>query len=437
MGSYRKISVDVGPLLLRSISKMSMAVAKTRASPFRESEWDRRLDGMLDDLQNSTQISESRQVSYSRVQQHNHSITKSRSTCSLGTTSASAQNTSQGNVTTDNMLKDLDVALRASRNYIEKTNDEKMSSNTGDGFNLERQVEHMMPEATSNTASYSTSMHAQSLTSAHSSFITSKVQTNTYNSSSQNNEVSRSIEIQRQATPERPSSKTPSLKANIDELDNILTDLNNSIASGLNSKAQTMSPSPMPPILKIDKQSRVSPSPRPVSPAVEFKKTTSVGPGPFPTTTEYVSTEQNPPKRVDVLMTEMTQYDSTAAESTIQVLAEETETSSSNNHESIEVEDQQDCIKVLKTPSKDVTPEPEQPSSKGAPSAVYYPPGDLYSADPQQSEVGSNPSATTERKKKDRSDRKMRDDSGYGNTQGAAVVPICLPLCCAAPCVIL
>merc|ERR1711962_601 len=418
MGSYRKISVDVGPLLLSSISKMSMAVAKTRASPFRESEWDRRLDGLLQDLENSTQISESRQVSYSRVQHHNHSITKSKSTCSLGT-AASTQNTSisHGNVTTDNMLKDLDVALRASRNYIESTNDEKMRSDTGEGFNLERRVEHMMPQSggCSNIASYSTSMQASKQASAQStSFITSKVQTNTYNSS-QNNEVSRIEYPPRQASPERPVSKTPSLKANIDELDNILTDLNNSIASGLNSKGQTMSPSPMPPILKVHKHA----SPRPKSPAVEFKKTSSVGPGPFPTTIEPTSSHQNPPKRVDVLMTEMSQYDPT-----IQISTE----SNSKNHEDLEI-DQQDCIKVL---PKDVTPEPDQPSQKGAPSAVYYPPGDLYSADSQQSEP-----ILTERKKKDRSDKKTRNDGDYGNTQGAAVVPICLPLCCAAPCVIL
>merc|ERR1712156_333410 len=349
---------------------MSMAVAKTRASPFRESEWDRRLDGLLQDLENSTQISESRQVSYSRVQHHNHSITKSKSTCSLGT-AASTQNTSisHGNVTTDNMLKDLDVALRASRNYIESTNEEKMRSNTGEGFNLERQVEHMMPQAggCSNITSYSTSMQASKQASAQStSFITSKVQTNTYNSS-QNNEVSRIEYPPRQASPERPVSKTPSLKANIDELDNILTDLNNSIASGLNSKGQTMSPSPMPPILKVDNHA----SPRPQSPAVEFKKTSSVGPGPFPTTIEPTSSHQNPPKRVDVLMTEMSQYDPT-----IQISTE----SNSKNHEDLEI-DQQDCIKVL---PKDVTPEPDQPSQKGAPSAVYYPPGDLYSADSQQ-----------------------------------------------------
>ena len=47
---------------------------------------------------------------------------------------------STGHVTTDNMLKDLDVALRASRNYIESAHDDKMRAKNGDGFNLERQV---------------------------------------------------------------------------------------------------------------------------------------------------------------------------------------------------------------------------------------------------------------------------------------------------------
>merc|ERR1711935_414213 len=153
MGSFRKIRVDVGPLLLNSISKFSMAVAsnKSRASPFRESEWDRRLDGLLNDLENSTNMTtehkESRQVSHSRVQHHNHQMTKSKSSCSLGTSTVSAsaqQNTAHsGHVTTDNMLKDLDVALRASRNYIESAHDEKMRVKTGDGFNLERQLHEL------------------------------------------------------------------------------------------------------------------------------------------------------------------------------------------------------------------------------------------------------------------------------------------------------
>merc|ERR1719273_613666 len=101
-------------------------------------------------------------------------------------------------------------------------------------------------------------------------------------------------------------------------------------------------------------------------------------------------------------MTEMSQYDPT-------IIQASTESKTSQYHENSEI-DQQDSIKVLTTSSKDVTPEPDQPSPKGVPSAVYYPPGDLYSADPEQSEVISNPS--TERKKKDRSDKKSRDDGG-------------------------
>jgi hypothetical protein len=126
-------------------------------------------------------------------------------------------------------------------------------------------------------------------------------------------------------------------------------------------------------------------------------------------------------------MTEMSQYDPT-------IIQASTESKTSKYHDNSEI-DQQDSIKVLTTSSKDVTPEPGQPSSQGVPSAVYYPPGNLYSADSQQSEVIMHPS--TERKKKDRSDKKTRNDGDFENTQGAAVVPICLPLCCAAPCVIL
>ena len=61
--------------------------------------------------------------------------------------------------------------------------------------------------------------------------------------------------------------------------------------------------------------------------------------------------------------------------------------------------------------------------------------GDQGGADGWQAQQSET--ILTERKKKDRSDKKTRNDGDYGNTQGAAVVPICLPLCCAAPCVIL
>ena len=44
---------------------------------------------------------------------------------------------------------------------------------------------------------------------------------------------------------------------------------------------------------------------------------------------------------------------------------------------------------------------------------------------------------------KGRGERRNRDRTGHdrgaegGDKQGAAVIPICLPLCCAAPCVIM
>ena len=108
--------------------------------------------------------------------------------------------------------------------------------------------------------------------------IISKVQTNTYaaSSSSHNNinEVSRLDQYPRLKSPQAPENgQNSSLKANIDELDNILTDLNNSIASGLNSRGQTISPSPMPPpkVCHPNAEKVLPASPRPISPAVEFK----------------------------------------------------------------------------------------------------------------------------------------------------------------------
>ena len=89
---------------------------------------------------------------------------------------------------------------------------------------------------------------------------------------------------------------------------------------------------------------------------------------------------------------------------------------------------------MLSNSTENITQLEHSPSKGGAPpSAVYYPPGNLYSADSQHTEVDVNPS--TDRKKK--KEKKFRNDGDYEDKQGAAVVPICLPLCCAAPCVIL
>ena len=125
----------------------------------------------------------------------------------------------------------------------------------------------MMPQheqsTISNSATYSSTKQSSSA-----SQITSKVQTNTYACSTSQNNVHQISVPRVTISPEHPECS--SLKANIDELDNILTDLNNSIASGLNSKAQTMSPSPRP-MPKTDKYSRCSASPRPLSPSIEYK----------------------------------------------------------------------------------------------------------------------------------------------------------------------
>merc|ERR1719369_2098609 len=97
---------------------------------------------------------------------------------------------------------------------------------------------------------------------------------------------------------------------------------------------------------------------------------------------------------------------------------------------------------------------PKQPSTPGP--AVYYPPGELFSTNSRNDEIivpasaAGGQSATLDTTTSSNGARaaraKVRAEYGYKekgryqeaeSKQGAAVVPICLPLCCAAPCVIL
>lgn len=129
---------------------MSTERALNTSSPFRQSEWDSRLDHLLQDLENSTTCaqnshqvrSHSTERKYASVQK----LQKSQSTSSLGA----------GGEQTSTMLKDLDQALKASTNYIESHRTLNMpngtqeyhheyrsstSNNSGPSdFNLERQV---------------------------------------------------------------------------------------------------------------------------------------------------------------------------------------------------------------------------------------------------------------------------------------------------------
>jgi len=125
-------------------------------------------------------------------------------------------------------------------------------------------------------------------------------------------------------------------------------------------------------------------------------------------------------------------------------------------------EEENRIISSRREPSP-VRPAVKQPSTPGP--AVYYPPGELFSsrtdggngcppasevsfsggpADPNVQTLADN---TLETSASSRGRAKARADYGYKekggryqdaeSKQGAAVVPICLPLCCAAPCVIL
>ena len=184
---------------------MALAVQNARSmreSPFRESEWDRRLDHLLQDLESSANagVSKTSATSSSSFQQHHHHqqsssfyaatstsaaasnqfisqarsvsqdrdrsatsahpgygtvLQKSKSTSSVGSATA-------GGAATGTMLKDLDDALKASTNYIESHRTvqlpngtqeyhEYRSTSTSGGhqpggindYNLERQVNNV------------------------------------------------------------------------------------------------------------------------------------------------------------------------------------------------------------------------------------------------------------------------------------------------------
>ena len=141
-----------------------------RNSPFRESEWDRRLDHLLQDLETSVgQRSQSSERSTTHkvqieVQPQEEAVINDNTAgyASVITRSKSASSIDkEAGPETGNMLKDLDTALKASTNYIESHRStalpngghseyhEYRSTTTsggtprtagGDDFNLERQV---------------------------------------------------------------------------------------------------------------------------------------------------------------------------------------------------------------------------------------------------------------------------------------------------------
>jgi len=551
-----------------------MSVARVRESPFRESEWDRRLDDMLEDLgtntagQGGTQVVQTQQSFSSSMQQRSFSTQQGTRTQVQSQQSQSQQKWVQGGRSNglsltkspssaslkdsaDAALKDLEDGLLKSTNYIQ----ESRTKDTGPGsqFDLEQQVQHMIPMTNSTqshqTSSYQTSSQTnQQFTTSHQQqqqqFTTYKVQSNQYTSAG--NEL--------ETDQERPGSR---LKQNIDELDTLLYDLNNArnlspergpdqptsplldsddydetvgtaghvkkTVSAFNEYSQQMadttkkppspsprrkaptspnsmrktptSPSPGPRSQHIVTQShsssyqqhqserQIGSSPSyhsgppgsnqpfsylpetspPATPEQSYyskyssSKTTPVPPRdlsppvsavPFPSQTTRSPTPQSPPKRIDELMSEFREFDSVhSGGSPVPPMF--------SNNSTVEVTElpdgppqnfRQDPEPEVRDPSP--TKSPRQvpvPAPKGP--DVYYPPGSEFTAPIKEEKVeepakvvadGGSLSLAGEKRAKAAKERSRHErGADAGDKQGAAVIPICLPLCCAAPCVIM
>ncbi len=176
-------------------------------------------------------------------------------------------------------------------------------------------------------------------------------------------------------------------------------------------------------------------------------------------------TPQSPPKRVDDLMSEFREFESVhggGGSPTPPMFApssasrqQPTTTAASKNSTVVvtELADEEDerPARLTHPPRENAAAVDSGPAASGGPKgpAVYYPPG----ADFSKSSVAARPvadggSMSLEQAqggggggKGQRQARAARGDrygaSDGADKQGAAVIPICLPLCCAAPCVIM
>jgi len=215
-------------------------------------------------------VSHSASQSSSAIQQHrstssNRQISSSNDS-GAAPDSSSSQHNGYGSVlqksksgsqiqeNTDSLLKEMDNALKASSNFIEThrssstagPNSKSTSeyheyrsysnggSNRGGGgeFNLEKQVQHMMPPPSPSLSGLMERSNQQrnfSNMASHqqqqqSTYTTYKVQSNQYSSTSNNQMITSHNEDMNGQDNERPGSR---LKQNIDELDTLLSDLNN------------------------------------------------------------------------------------------------------------------------------------------------------------------------------------------------------------------
>lgn len=240
-----------------------MSVTRVRDSPFKESEWDRRLDDMLEDLggtgtgtvqnmnnsnmssttQQFSSSSSSQQVSYSSSSQQQVKMQSSSSSrqqamvTNNGRTAANnfsmAKSASAVSLkdSADGVLKDLENGLKQSTNFIQESHKQYAGPEGSQEwhevkrgadpnvFDLEQQVQHMIPSALQERrTNMNTSQQNTSSQNTSNQFTTYKVQSNQYSGGGER------ITSPVMDEEERPGSK---LKQNIDELDTLLYDLNN------------------------------------------------------------------------------------------------------------------------------------------------------------------------------------------------------------------
>ena len=187
-----------------------------------------------------------------------------------------------------------------------------------------------------------------------------------------------------------------------------------------------------------------------------YNQSQNQAPVPFPTNgTGPKSTTQTPPKRVDDLMTELSEFDPSIQHTGFIEPSGPPPSKTIETHITTETD-------YSSSRYRDRSPSPRRSSpirSKSSPPkagpSVYYPPGEMFAG--TKSKYGDSLSrgpepaaapvhASVEHEGGSRGRAKARGQYGYKDKsrhvesdgkQGAAVVPICLPLCCAAPCVIL
>ena len=87
---------------------------------------------------------------------------------------------------------------------------------------------------------------------------------------------------------------------------------------------------------------------------------------------------------------------------------------------------------------REASPPPPRSVNKAGPE-VYYPPGAEFTTKTVQATHPVADGGSLSLQGPGRRDKRERGErlGEAGDKQGAAVIPICLPLCCAAPCVIM